>query len=510
MTPRRLLSRRRLGSAAGLAAAAVIAPHAIAFNSDASLTPVAPGEATITLSLSHGHPGSAVPRRFLGLSFEVSSLPLIARYAHRGDLVRLLRSLGPGVLRFGGISADSTTWAGARTTDSLWPARTISPVDLRDLAVLARRTGWRVLLTVNLARYDPRAAASEVAVAHRALGGSLAAVELGNEPDAYGRHGVRALPWDFARYETEVEAYRRQITALTPGVTLAGPDVSGSGGGAIRQWVDPAARRPIGLLTGHYYSLGCRDASPPTIAELLSDRTRAEIGRSLERYVTAARAASLPFRVDEVNSVSCGGQAGVSNTFASGLWAVDYLVRAMAAGAVGVNLHGHLENCDGYTPLCAPTPERLFTDALSVAPEWYALLFAEPLIGDRPVRPMTSSPEPGVDIAVFDRHDGGAHVVIVDAAAAGTAPLRIDFRGAARFARASLVTLSAPSLAATAGVTLGGRGVSYGGRWSGPRPLRLEVSRGGAVAVSVRASTATLLTLLPRTAHARRRDRGRP
>ena len=84
----------------------------------------APG--TVALSLDLRDPGAAVPRRFLGLSFEVSSLPLIARYAHRGKLVTLLRSLGPGVLRFGGISADSTTWTGGRTSDTLWPARTVS------------------------------------------------------------------------------------------------------------------------------------------------------------------------------------------------------------------------------------------------------------------------------------------------------------------------------------------------------------------------------------------------
>src|SRR4029077_13068110 len=51
-------------------------------------------------------PGPPVPQRFLGLSFEAAALGQIAGYADRGDLVELLRSLGPGVLRFGGITAD--------------------------------------------------------------------------------------------------------------------------------------------------------------------------------------------------------------------------------------------------------------------------------------------------------------------------------------------------------------------------------------------------------------------
>ncbi len=44
-----------------------------------------------------------MPQEFLGLSFELSSLAQIASYDEGGDLVTLLRSLGHGVLRFGGV-----------------------------------------------------------------------------------------------------------------------------------------------------------------------------------------------------------------------------------------------------------------------------------------------------------------------------------------------------------------------------------------------------------------------
>ena len=55
--------------------------------------------------------GPVVPGDFLGLSFETGDLHTIAGYAASGDLVNLLRSLGPGIMRFGGISADeSTAW----------------------------------------------------------------------------------------------------------------------------------------------------------------------------------------------------------------------------------------------------------------------------------------------------------------------------------------------------------------------------------------------------------------
>ncbi len=61
--------------------------------------------------------------------------------------------------------------------------------------------------------------------------------------------------------------------------------------------------------------------------------------------------------MDETNSVSCGGVPGISNTFASALWASAYITQAMAAGTVGVNLQGNPNNCPGYTPICATDPQ---------------------------------------------------------------------------------------------------------------------------------------------------------
>ncbi len=458
----------------------------------------------ISVRIDLGHPGPAVAPRFLGLSFEVSSLPLIARYARRGDLVALLRSLGPGVMRFGGASSDWTTWTDRRPTGPLWPARTLSRADFTFLAALARRAGWQVLLGVDLARYNPQAAAREVAVARRALRARLSDIVFGNEPDTYGQHGLRALPWGFEQYAAQIGAYRRRGGADERGVAVAGPDVSGAGGGAIARWLLPEAllAHPA-LLTGHYYSLSCRDASPPTISELLGSQVRAGMQRSLAVYAAVSRAARIPFRVDEANTVSCGGQTGVSNTFASALWAADFLVRAMVVGASGVNLHGHLENCGGYAPLCATTRSRLLAGDLAAQPEWYALLFVKPLIGDRPVHAVMSVDQPDVDVMAFRHGAGGVHVVIVDTAAPGTGPTPIVLSSAEGFGRASAVALSAPSLAATAGVTLGGRTVTRDGAWRGPRALPLAVDRTRALRLEVQPGSALLITLSVRDRPAR-------
>ncbi len=60
----------------------------------------------VAVSTEGSEAGAPVPQDFLGLSFEVGSLAQIGAYAGEGDLVSMLRSLGTGVLRFGGVTAD--------------------------------------------------------------------------------------------------------------------------------------------------------------------------------------------------------------------------------------------------------------------------------------------------------------------------------------------------------------------------------------------------------------------
>jgi len=56
----------------------------------------------VTVAPDLSHPGPPIQPGFIGLSFEASALPQVARYSDRGDFVTMLRSLGPGLLRFGG------------------------------------------------------------------------------------------------------------------------------------------------------------------------------------------------------------------------------------------------------------------------------------------------------------------------------------------------------------------------------------------------------------------------
>jgi hypothetical protein len=441
----------------------------------------------LSVSVDLDRLGARVQGGFLGLSFEAASLAQIASYGGRGDLVALLRSLGSGVLRFGGVTADSrVAWTDTQTPLPLWASAGIDEQDLDALRVLAARSGWGVLLTVGLAHFSPVAVAREAAAAKRALGSWLAGIQFGNEPDAYGRHGLRTEGWTFARYEAEVSAYRHAIEAAAPGIAIDGPDASGSL--VFENWArDAAASYRPAMLTGHHYPLGCHSVPAPTIARLLSPGTRRAEEVSLRRYMRVADRAGLPFRLDEANTVSCGGQAGISDRFASALWAVDYIAHAMAAGAVGINLQSNPANCRGYTPLCARSSQALAEGVLALAPEWYALAMARRLVGSRPVgASVVPAGAANVDVLAFVTPHGTVQVLAVDDDPPGTRPVALGVRLSARYRRARALVLSAPSPRAAGGVRL-----------ASLAPTSIRAGRADGVTAELAPSTATLVAVSP-------------
>lgn len=454
---------------------------------------------SVTVSVDTAHPGSPVPQDFLGLSFEMSSLPQMARYGSRGDLVALLRSLGPGVLRFGGVSADTRiAWTDARTPRPVWASGVVDADDFRQLAALAAQSGWHIVLTLGIVHFEPQAAAREAAAAQAALGPWLEAFEVGNEPNSYALHGMREEPWGLEQYNAQLAEYRAGIEAVAPGVPLWGPDVSGSS--AFETWGsgEVVDQRPT-TLTGHHYPLGCEQKKPvPSVTSLLSSPIwRREVG-SVRRYVTLSQSAGLPFRMDETNSVSCGGVDGISNSFASALWAAGYLPKLMGSGAVGVNMHGNVANCKGYSPICAPGPDELSSGELQAQPEWYSLLMARQLLGTRPL--PTASDErrthAEVHVAGFAAPDGSLRIVAVDDDPLGKPGVLLRLKVGTAFTGASTLALTGQSLHALSGVELGESEVAADGTWA-PRRYGRAIAERGVIGVKLAAASGVLISVAP-------------
>ena len=455
-----------------------------------------PGPPLTTVSIERSFPGAPVPSGFLGLSFEVGSLSQLAGYANSGDFVTLLRSLGPGVLRFGGVTADkNVAWVDARTPRPAWATAVIDEADLRALGVLAARSGWRVLLTLNFGHYEPEAAAREAAAAKATLGESLEGIEIGNEPNSYGHQGLREEPWTFLQYESQVAAYRAAIEALAPGVPIAGPDVSGSS--AFETWgLGEVVNQPPALLTGHHYPLSCQGPPTPTIARLLSPQIRVLEVLSLQRYLSVAQAGEIPFRLDEANTVSCGGVAGISNTFAGALWAAAYVSQAMSIGGDGhqpprqpgqlPRLHaavrphpaGDRNRGTGSTARVVRAVDAAGADRRPPAPD-------RNRVPARAQPPDQHVPGPRRFAAGRDRRRRSAR--------RPRAYVRLQVGSGFRYAR--LLPLTAPAQSSLSGVRLAGTAVAPDGTWTQPANLQGVRAKGGSITLAVSPSRVLLLSI---------------
>jgi hypothetical protein len=441
----------------------------------------------VTLSIDLSHPGVAVPPDFLGLSFEAVAIHRLLFYAESGNIARLLRSLGQGTLRFGGVSADSVAWSRTGSRPG-WARSAVSETNLAGLATLSRHTRWRVLLTVDLGHYDPAAAAEEAAAARALLGARLAGIEIGNEPDRFALTGLRGARWGFSAYRGEFEAYRTAITRAAPGVAIVGPDASS--GEPVLPWVRASASLRPALLTDHYYPLSSC-GSTVQVNELLSSIVRRDESSMLMSLSAIQQSSAIPLELDETNDISCKGRPGVSNTLASALWAADYIGRALATGIRHLDFHNLISWHGSYSPLVEGT------NGLHANPEWYALLLAKHLRGARPLS-VNVLGAPELTASAFLSAKGSIQLLLVNFDPPGATPLLVRPQVGGRFSGGTILRLTGPSPTATSGVELGEREVSASGAWAPRLPLPAVYGNRGSLALAMPPNSAALVTLTPR------------
>ena len=246
----------------------------------------------------------------------------------------------------------------------------------------------------------------------------------------------------------------------------------------------------LGVLTGHRYPLGAcaHPGQPlyPTFAKLLSESVSAGFARSVLPAVLLAHGARRPFRLDELNSVTCGGVPGVSNTFATALWAPDALFELLETGIDAINLHIRSTKING--------PLAITAEGLKPRPLLYGLiLFARMLSpGGRMLRLGVHAP-PSTDLKAWAARVPGniLHVLLIDKS---PRRLNVNLRLPAS-AAATVQRLLAPSVRATRGVTLGGQQLGPDGRWTGRRVTQTVLPRAGLYQVPVPGYSAAMLSV---------------
>ncbi len=425
-------------------------------------------------------------------------------------LVNLIRSLSPRrrpVLRIGGDSTDATWWPLPGASRPPWVKFTLTGTWIKTTRALARELGAHLILGINLAADSRVVAEAEARALVSGIGRRyVAALELGNEPEVYGR-----LPWYtkggkpvYARpswYGTVgLGSYARdvaEIRSALPPVPLAGP-ATGTRRGLSHLGELLSAAPGLGVVTLHRYpSNRCYPSSdspvPATIGGLLSETASRGLMEGMAPYIALAHKHGAQFRVDELNTIACAGKLGVSNSFASALWAVDTLFSLARNGVDGVNVHTFPRAA--YSLFLITHPGGHW-QAL-VHPEYYGLLLfaraAPPgarLVGVRLAR--------AGEIRAWATRaaDGTIRVVLINDNTAFPRRVRVRVpggRGAAKLER-----LEAPSASASAGVTLAGQ--SFGeatrtGILTGPRRAERLRASGGGYWVTLPSASAALITI---------------
>jgi hypothetical protein len=445
-----------------------------------------------------------LPSGFVGLSFEYTA---VERYAGRDPgrvdpvLIRLIRGLSPGqrpVLRIGGNSTDTTWWPEPGESAPRGGTLALNDRWLQTTAALAAALDARVILGLNLAGGRPAVAADEAGAFRRGIGSRyIDALEIGNEPDLYGlfpwpqdRNVYRRPPgYGLNDYLGQFSEWRAAIGRELPVTGPAYATFDWSLARFIR------AEPGLSQVTFHHYPLDACLTDPsaagyPTISSLLSDQSSGGLAQRLAASVATAHAHGVTFRLDELNSASCMGKWGVSNTFASALWMLDTLFSLARVGVDGVNVHT-LPNA-AYEPFTLYRTTRGWR--ASVAPEYYGmLLFAEADPAEARLLRVSVSAR-GALRAWASRGPGSVtHVVLINKNIRKSYEVGLRVRG--RSDPAQLTRLTAPSPSSTAHVALAGRSFGPSGRLRGAPHIETVAPDDGVYSIRVPADSVVLVTL---------------
>jgi hypothetical protein len=481
----------------------------------------AAGTAGAVLTISPDASTTPVPASYFGLSTEYWALPLFERNMPVFERVLSLLHVpgnGPLVLRIGGDSADHSFWMPKKPRRVPGWAFAVTPTFLSQLRSLVTKDPVKLIVDLNLITDTPLTAAAWARAAETSLPrGSIVGFEVGNEPDLYTHAywttmiarsplDARPLPVELTpdSYVDDFYAYARVLGEGAPDIPLIGPAVAHPK--LSLKWIKTliAYERPeLGTVSAHLYPYSAcvkhpSSSSYPTVARLLSWQAVGALAKDVAGAVKVAHDAGLNLRLTELNSVTCGGKAGVSNTFATALWAPDALFTLMRAGVDGVNLHVR------YYAINAPF--YLTRRGLTPRPLLYGLImFARTLGADaRLVRLQISHPR-SLNLSAWAVRVRGdmLHVLLIDKS---NRPVRVDLHLPAT-GPATVQRLLAPSASSTTGETLDGQRLGPDGTWvgtrltqtitAGARGYLLTVPRRSAALVGVRIAPRVSATSTP-------------
>ncbi len=475
--------------------------------------------------------GPRIPRDFLGFSNEVSTsgmglptptseaqgsivrpegVPAAARLVYvlgepsapnRG-FFRLMRDLGPGVLRLGGNSQDNDCWNPQAAPHPAWCRGAISPGLLGLYSIAVRAAGWRLILGLNLKQNSPPWALGEVTegMAKEIPAREIIGFEIGNEPSLFSRSPARPRTYSPADYVRDalgyIDAFRANAVARRYGF-VAPADCCA--------WNNPrdlgVMLRGMGgdlkLVSVHNYTTSTCGHRNVTVAELLSKERMEQFDALSKQLAAVAHRYHLPIALAETNSASCGGMAGVSDAFASAVWGLDYMFHIARDGYTNINFHfSYRHGGSAYNPVMTFGWKAGGRERYRNVPQplYYAMaMFARNASGEY-FLPARASAQGHIEaFATTACPTCAVHVFVIneDETASGSVTVRPSGVSGA----ASLLVLQAPGLRSpAAGVRYGGRQFDTDGRIGALKTSRVARGANGDYTFTLPRASAVVLS----------------
>jgi len=430
----------------------------------------------VTVDLSKQ--GGQIPENFTGLSFETVSLLKAPWYnSNNTSFINLVKGLGHGILRVGGGSVDQVQWTNSPSTSK---PMTMTSTDMNNFFAFAGATTWPVMFGVNLHPATMSSAAEEVGYLSGHFGGMVACLELGNEPDLYTPNGDRPKDYSYKSYVKEWTTLHDAIHRGSPGQSFSGPST------ASGTWIKPFGRDKhshVSWLNEHYYKLGTGGDKDESIAKLLEKDTafltRAYVLRE------ATKPYDLSYRIGECNS-SATNTSGVSNSFASAIWGLDFMFTVAQQGGAGVNFHA------GNTYF---TPISFLSGPAKANPLYYGMLFfSKASLGKMLTAGSTSGSAVNFTSYAVQEADGAVQVTLINKDLSKDASVSLSAANGKQLTNASVLRLQGPSPGSFTGALFGGSAVKADGTWEASAKESLVMS-GNTTTVKVPACSAALITL---------------
>jgi len=436
---------------------------------------------------------------FLGLSYMkiVVSAPLFNE--NNAGLVTLFKNLGPGVLRLNGEEA-----VGAQTVwDPTGPGLkygTLAKADLVRLEKFLESVDWKVLYGLNFSQNTASNAAAEAGVAAQVFGDNLLGFEIGNEPDNYSRavYGSPPVPqipgytWDDFISTSPVYSSDGALLPSWPifatAIQAAAPDAGLTGPAAGFDWFssfaesDQASR--ISLLTRHIYQ--GQSTSKLTMETLLTPDPRFAV--QFPEMEQAAITAGVPggYRISECNTYSTPTD-GVTNAFGAALWTIDFLFTNAKYQSTGVDFMGGGDKVN-FSPIFDNG-----VNVVGIGPDYYGL-FAYSLLGQGGKLMTTQvTPAPSTFSAYAVQETNGTTDLILSNKDPNN-DFTVGISRPGSISQATALLMTAPSLTATSGFSLGGSQIGIDGSWQASTTDDLSILDGSAV-VTVPAGSAQIVHL---------------